>query len=745
LESAGIQQTVIGDHNIFTGTGDIRITYQLPPAESEERRLLLQLTESVRRFWIAGVLERSVHEAALVALRKEARPEAVQHPWGRVLALPRQAEETLGAERKIGDIFAQTGRTLLVLGEPGAGKTVTLLELARDLIERFEKDPTQSAPVVLNLSTWAGGSLAAWVEAEMKSKYFIPPKRTRAWLQHSRLIPLLDGLDEIAADRRAACLAAINQFLESGGVPGISVCCRLAEYLALPERLHFTGAVCLQPLDEKQIEEFLARGGTQFFALRTVIRDDPLLREMARSPLMLNVICLAYAEQPLDVVAKQQGDTPAMRRAHLFEEYVAAMFERVAVGASGFSRKCTQHWLHWLAEKMRAHSLTIFLIESLQPSWLPSDGWRTAYALLSRTLVCLVWILVWWLATLAITPESRRFFLPGNVMTVFVSVIAGGLAGVMAVWRMRSPPATPRAERWRVAIEVLAHPLVMAPAVVAISGPFYFDLWRFLMAIGPGSVLDDRAISWMTGVRYGILFGIIFGLKSYRRSAGRDIHLVGAFRLSFAQAWRGAKWGTFGGFVAWGTVLALLMIASWQRLAASVHLQPTGGTGIFIGFCAWFLLALISALLTGIVGALFGLLAPSDRPPTGRPGRGLWQATANSLLAGIGVFVVFALVSAGIGVASHFPHYWPEAFRVAAGYGITAAIWYGGQDALQHLTLRILLRLHGGIPKNFVRFLDHATRLIFLQKVGSGYIFVHRQLLDFFADLKTDLAQKSRE
>lgn len=40
----------------------------------------------------------------------------------------------------------------------------------------------------------------------------------------------------------------------------------------------------------------------------------------------------------------------------------------------------------------------------------------------------------------------------------------------------------------------------------------------------------------------------------------------------------------------------------------------------------------------------------------------------------------------------------------------------------------------GWIPKDYARFLDYAARLIFLQKVGSGYLFVHRQLLEYFAD-----------
>src|SRR5690606_34679611 len=96
MGNADVRQTVIGSGNIFTATGDVRINYQLPPAEAGERRVLLQLTAAVKQFWVAGVLEHSVHEAAMIELRKEARPDAVQHPWESVLELPGQTGRVLG-------------------------------------------------------------------------------------------------------------------------------------------------------------------------------------------------------------------------------------------------------------------------------------------------------------------------------------------------------------------------------------------------------------------------------------------------------------------------------------------------------------------------------------------------------------------------------------------------------------------------------------------------------------------------
>jgi hypothetical protein len=49
------------------------------------------------------------------------------------------------------------GRTLLILGEPGAGKTIALLKLAEDLIVGTTPDLRQQIPVVFNLSSWAIG------------------------------------------------------------------------------------------------------------------------------------------------------------------------------------------------------------------------------------------------------------------------------------------------------------------------------------------------------------------------------------------------------------------------------------------------------------------------------------------------------------------------------------------------------------------------------------------------------------
>ncbi len=92
---------------------------------------------------------------------------------------------------------------------------------------------------------------------------------------------LLDGLDEVALEHRATCVSFINDFVEQIGLPGLVVCSRLQEYLALPEYLRLNGAICLQPPTRSQIENYLCRAGPKLASLHTVLRNDSAFQELA--------------------------------------------------------------------------------------------------------------------------------------------------------------------------------------------------------------------------------------------------------------------------------------------------------------------------------------------------------------------------------------------------------------------------------------------------------------------------------
>jgi len=63
---------------------------------------------------------------------------------------------------------------------------------------------------------------------------------------------------------------------------------------------------------------------------------------------------------------------------------------------------------------------------------------------------------------------------------------------------------------------------------------------------------------------------------------------------------------------------------------------------------------------------------------------------------------------------------------------------FGLSAVLQHSILRLLPAWNDHAPRNYSRFLDYAAERILLRKVGGGYIFVHRMLLEYFADLERE-------
>src|SRR5262249_45982503 len=129
---------------------------------------------------------------------------------------------------------------------------------------------------------------------ELNTKYQIPKKIGKDWVQADQIMPLLDGLDEVKADQRSACVEAINAFRGEHGLLPIVVCSRIADYEALSKKLKLQGAIVLQPLTLRQVDAYLAGAGDELAAVRAVLGNDDKLQELVQSPLMLSIVTLAY-------------------------------------------------------------------------------------------------------------------------------------------------------------------------------------------------------------------------------------------------------------------------------------------------------------------------------------------------------------------------------------------------------------------------------------------------------------------
>jgi hypothetical protein len=340
-----------------------------PPDQGQGSQLKI-LRDRVMEYWVDGVLKHSLYNEVLISLGKRQLDKAVDAPWKYTVEESDAKNSAPLEDRDVSAVYDATG-LLLILGEPGSGKTTTLLDLARTLLERVRDDIKERVPIVLNLSSWKKNQpLAEWISGELSEKYRVPRKIARFWLQHDYLLPLLDGLDEIETLMQPHCVAAINAFIEELKLSGLVVCCRLNEYRWLPERLKLNGAICLEPFSSEEVSEYLAEGGSKLAALREAVNTDPVLQELAQTPLMLSIMSLACQGAGGNELAAQKGESPEERRKQIFRLYVEQMFQRKGTTALVFPKEKIIRWLSWLAAKMQKSWQSEFLVEGLQPNWL---------------------------------------------------------------------------------------------------------------------------------------------------------------------------------------------------------------------------------------------------------------------------------------------------------------------------------------------------------------------------------------
>ena len=352
------------------------------------------LRKKVWQFWIEGVLTPSIKHSALIKLGLDNMPDMVDSPWGSM---------SISGDHSIGKSFNEVGRSLLILGEPGVGKTIMMLTLTRELLRQYEDTPGLPLPVVFNLTSWtpSGKGFAQWLADEMSMKYIVPRKIGREWLEQNRLLLLLDGLDEVSAGRRNDCVQAINAFLGGRGNPGVVVCCRFREYVELDDKLAMNGAIRLRLLSKEKIFSYLTAAGDQYSGLRELVQRDSSFLKLAETPLLLSLMMQIYQDVKIEQTVDEEIHSIDERKRQLLGAYVKKQFCRAREKdmkkgkATRRSEALTKKWLAWQAKNMQQHGQTVFLIEQLQNSWLSKSFERTAHWILSIIFAGLVaWLFV---------------------------------------------------------------------------------------------------------------------------------------------------------------------------------------------------------------------------------------------------------------------------------------------------------------------------------------------------------------
>ncbi|WP_262282616.1 NACHT domain-containing NTPase [Micromonospora sp. MA102] len=601
------------------------------------------LLERVRRYWVTSVLDRSLYEEARIELGIAATAADRRHPWSLRASHRDGFTGALDDRTSMSALFDQLDQAVVIVGAPGAGKTTTLLELARDLLDRADHDPDAPIPAVFNLASWATlrWPLDRWLVEQLTERYGIPVEQATAWVAAGQILPLLDGLDEVGEQHRDECAEAIAAFHQRQPLTPIAVCCRQAEYARLRSELPLYGTVAIQPLDRSQIERYVDRPGLG--GLRAGLDADPELWQLADSPLMLSIMALAYAE-PSDAGATAAHTGSGRER--LFTRYVDTMLRRRP--HPRYRPERTAGHLATFARVLRLRDQTVFVLDMLDESWSsrrPAAPWTSTA--LARLLSC---------AALAALFGTAGWAL-GSVTGL---VVAGGM----------------------LALAVLMH-------VVNYDGLFELT-----------STIGDRdhrpPESWVEAVWTKSVAELERLIQVSALAAGAAVGVLTGWLAPGGPSWT-AGLGYGGGFFL-ATVVALIALDSTQVRLHFRRLPPRTDRRELPS-------PLLRQRLTAMAADLVSL----------------------GVIVGVLGFVPVALVR-GAAEALRF------AVLLGGGTALLLFTVVAFAPMIEQVLVRRRLAREGLVPYPLLPFLDHAVQCLFLRQVGDGYIFVHRELLDHFAE-----------
>lgn len=659
----------------------------------------MRLLRRVRSFWITGVLDQSLHGAALITLGLQKQTDVMSNPWHMVLYNSDKTPHALPPGTHITEVYDDANGELLILGAPGSGKTTLLLELARYLLDIAERDEQHPIPVVFTLSSWTvkHQRLSHWLVEELINKYQVPHKLAHLWVDTEQILPLLDGLDEVTLENRTACIATINAHRQEHGLLPLVVSSRSADYLAQDVRIKLNCAISVQPLTMKQVDNYLKSGKESLWTLRVALHQDEGLRELTETPLMLSILALTYHDMPVEDLLRE-GVTPT--RQQIFMHYVERMLSHPSAQTK-YKPHQTVQWLTLLAKQLINHNQTQFYLERMQPDWLPQRWSQWLYHMLAiKPMDLLIGILV--------------SILIGTLHSGPLGIIAYGVIGFLIAllisWRGKAHRQSGDTTKswWRL---IRISSLFVGAIVQLIIGLSYEMLFKVSIS------LNDVLVDLVVGALIGLTIGALLKVRQ------TDIKPVEVVLWSWERFFKikHLRNGILTGLL-FGTINALIFFPSGPFL------------GLFGAIIGWLLSGLLDALSSDMLDGSRRAIPNQGIRRSARSGLliGLIVGQAAGLIIGLYLTMTYVLYTGPL----NGPTY--GILRgVAYGLGIGLLAWlFGGGDAyIKHLVLRLLLWGTRSIPWNYSRFLDHAAERVLLRKVGGGYIFIHRFLLEYFASL----------
>lgn len=494
--------------------------------------------------WISLFLEPSIKGKTPMRLPLRFTPSYVEHPGiEEAASIQKDRDRELPPGTTINEVFDESGRSLLVLGQPGSGKTTLLLQLSKHLHDLAAEDSSQPIPVFLRLANWnrwwgvLSGERAfeRWLIRQMKLSYFIDKDVGREWLFTGKVILLLDGLDEIASLKaRRSCQSAIHGLITRH--PGaLVVSSRIEEYLAL-DRLPTNFAVEALPVAGPQVLQYIATIPSAH-RLALALKNDPDAIKVLTTPFALTLALAAYSNK-----SKLRWPSPGKFNIFsLLEDFVTQQMS-VFLKKSGYRNKDFRRWMRNLAQCSKLGKQVVFDPVELRERWLSRRWmhmickgmviltvvafsfagetvlWAIYYALTdqctlnSKPILCV---------SLAFNPGGARLIwsaLPGNLFWgAFQGIIAACVIGLPvgvfgSLFQLRplqfAPPSGFLSSRVRQSLRVFVAALVgisvmLVPIGLILRSHFPHRTWT------PGAIEMLSPLAGLTGPLYaGVCYAI---------------------------------------------------------------------------------------------------------------------------------------------------------------------------------------------------------------------------------------------
>lgn len=242
---------------------------------------------------------------------------------------------------------------LVILGEPGSGKSALSLRLAQKLIE--DRRAGAPVPVVFTLRTWTEPTTGwrQWLTDALTERY--PPLRRQRngditlaheLVIHDRILPVLDGLDELPLKLRAA---AVEQLPSDGPVIMTSTPEGYAGAVQDVGPVPGATEITLSEVDGRELARYLPQSSHADWTPVVGPSDieNPAataVREALRTPLMITLARDVHRSTPSKLLKVAAEGSSATVKHYLLNEFVPTVYSKKLLEPQRKRRRSSREW-----------------------------------------------------------------------------------------------------------------------------------------------------------------------------------------------------------------------------------------------------------------------------------------------------------------------------------------------------------------------------------------------------------------